>query len=281
MKSCPWCGKEYPDDSTICFIDGKSLLDNEPQLCSEKPKLEPPPDEHAPYLAFPDYQWSARDAWKCLGMVLVFEIVLPFVNRALKVQFPDYFGGGIGYFLRNILHYSICLLVAAYFARTESLTSFWKGFGLDRKPSNYVWFAVVMALIIRFFGHFMLIHGWGKGVFHHDLNSFRSTLGIERYFFLAPSLILAPLFEESIYRGFVYKAFRGSYSIVVGMALIVAWTAITHWAQYSKSLLAAFDLSVLTIVQCYLRDKSDSLWDCIFCHFAFNASLLFVTAPPR
>jgi hypothetical protein len=36
------------------------------------------------------------------------------------------------------------------------------------------------------------------------------------------------------------------------------------------------DLSLLTLVQCYLREKSQSIWDCILCHFAFNASSLFI-----
>jgi membrane protease YdiL (CAAX protease family) len=156
-----------------------------------------------------------------------------------------------------------------------------KGFGLDKKPSNYAWFGVTMALMIRFFGHFMLIHGWGKGVSNHDYIAFKHTLGFERYFFLLPALFLAPLFEELLNRGFLYKAFRGSYPMIISMALIVVWTAITHGPYYTHSLLAAFCLSMLTIVQCYLREKSNSLWDCIFCHFAFNASLLFVSASPR
>ena len=122
----------------------------------------------------------------------------------------------------------------------------------------------------------MIIHGWGKGVSDYDITAFKRTLGPERYFFLAPLVLLAPLFEESIYRGFLYKAFRGSYSMKVSMALIVAWTVNTHWSQYSHSWIAALGLSILTIVQCYLREKSNSLWDCIICHFTYNASLLFV-----
>ena len=96
-----------------------------------------------------------------------------------------------------------------------------------------------------------------------------------------PLVLLAPLFEESIYRGFLYKAFRGSYSIPVSSVLIIAWTCYTHWNQYSHSLAAAFDLSLLTLVQCYLREKSGSLWDCILCHMAFNGSLLLVGHIPN
>jgi membrane protease YdiL (CAAX protease family) len=122
----------------------------------------------------------------------------------------------------------------------------------------------------------MRIHGWGKGVHNYDIDAFRHALGPERYFFLAPLILLAPLFEESINRGFLYKAFRSSFGMGISMVLIMTWTAYTHWSQYHQSLLAAFDLSILTIVQCYLREKSDSLWDCILCHLAYNGSGLFI-----
>jgi membrane protease YdiL (CAAX protease family) len=279
MKRCPYCGKEYPDEAICCSIDGQSLPDNHPQSQpSAEQTVDAPSGKNTPYLTFPDYKWSARDAWKCFGMILVFGFVLSLVNRLLDLNFPNFMGSGFGYFLSTALRYSVYLLVAAYFARTEKMDSFWKGFGLDQKPSNYVWFGVAAALIIRAFSHFMLIHGWGKGVSNYDITAFRDTIGIERYGFLFPALLLAPVFEESINRGFLYKAFRGSYSLGVSMTLLVAWAALNHSRFfYSHSMLAVFDMSLLTIVQCYLREKSNSLWDCILCHFAFNASLLFVT----
>jgi len=170
------------------------------------------------------------------------------------------------------------LFAVLYFARTETFVSLCKAVGLDRKPSNLAWFGVVAALGIRFFGHLILIFGWSKGVRDYDILAFKSTFGPERYFYLGPLLLLAPLFEESMFRGFLYKAFRGSCSIVISMIFIVVWIAYTHWSQYSISWIAALDLSMLTILQCYLREKSDSLWDCIFCHMAFNGSLLVLGA---
>ena len=284
MKSCPYCGKEYPDDVNVCSIDGEALWGNEANLSpsSEQP-ADPLPDKEGSaakdrsYLTFPEYQWSARDAWKCVAMIFVFGLILALVERVLGLQFRSFWSSGFGYFSGDLLHYAVSLLVAAYFARTETLASFWKGFGLDRKPSELAWFGVAAALVIRAFGHFMLTHRWGKGVSNFDLTAFRDTVGFERFFFLAPGLILAPLFEEATYRGFLYKAFRGSYPILVSMILLVAWAANTHWRYYSHSWIAALDLSLLTVVQCYLREKSDSLWDCILCHFAYNASVLFVT----
>lgn len=282
MKKCPYCGKEYPDDTTNCAIDGELLSDSSTQLATAKKKeVEAAPKKDEPYLTFPDYQWSAIDAWKCVGMLFLFGFILFGINRLFYSFFPNCWRSGLGYFSESVLHYAVELLVAAYFARTETFATFWNGFGLDRKPSDYVWFGVVMALVIRFVGHFLMVHGWGKGVYVSELASFRNAIGPERYFFLLPMLILAPVFEETIYRGFLYKAFRSSYPAAVSVILIVAWTANTHWRFYSHSWIAALDLTALTIVQCYLREKSDSLWDCIFCHFTYNLSLLFFSAPLR
>jgi len=278
MKKCSYCGKEYPDEATHCAIDGELLSDNSPQLVTvEKQEIETAPKKDEPYLTFPDYKWSARDAWKCVGMLFLFGFILFGINRLFYSFFPIFWRSGLGFFSESVLHYGVGLLVAAYFARTETLATFLKGFSLDLKPSDYVSYGLVMALIIRIFGHFMVVHGWGKGVYNYDLASFRNTIGFERYFFLLPLLILAPICEEIIYRGFLYKAFRGSYPVAASMILIVGWICYTHWSQYSVSWIAALDLSTLTIVQCYLREKSASLWDCILCHFAFNASLLFIS----
>ena len=124
------------------------------------------------------------------------------------------------FFFRGLLHYAVELFAVVYFARTETFASFCKAVGLDRKPSNLAWFGVVCALAVRILGHVILINGWSKGVTDYDIEAFKSTLGHERYFYLGPLLLLAPFFEESIYRGFLYKAFRGSFPVGVSTGLI-------------------------------------------------------------
>jgi membrane protease YdiL (CAAX protease family) len=272
MKRCPYCGAEYPDDTVVCAVDQQPL----PQPVDERtaPANEKPID-----LMSPDYRWSARDAWKCMGMIVLLGFLVSTTIFALRLHFysfRNWEASGLGFFSRSLVHYAVELFAAAYFARTETFASFCAAVGLDRKPSNLAWFGVVAALAIRVFGNFILIHGWTRGVRDYDILAFKSASGPEQYLFLGPLLLLAPLFEESIYRGFLYKAFRGSFSLVISMVLIVAWTAYNHWSQYSVSWVAALDLSVLTILQCYLREKSDSLWDCIICHMAFNGSLIFL-----
>src|SRR5450432_583699 len=94
MKKCPYCGKEYPDDATNCAIDNELLLDNFPQSKAEEQKAEP-------HLTFPDYKWSARDAWKCLGTILVLMfvmvLILAVIIAASRLPQPIYRSNGFVY----------------------------------------------------------------------------------------------------------------------------------------------------------------------------------------
>lgn len=296
MKECSYCGKEHPDEAEYCSIDGTPL----PALKSATDPLhrksdsgiseklgspdgtglaQPAREISAPPPVYPEYQWSAKDAWKFLGGSLLISFVFAlFIGVFIRIvpALAAWSHGGFGYLFRQLLNYSVLLLVAVYFARTEQLRHFYNGFGFDQKPSQFVWFGVVTALLIRSFGHFVLVHHWSPGAGNYDLVMFNLVTGLERALYLAPMLLLAPLFEEAIFRGFIYKAFRGSYPIWFSMLLMVGWTCYYHWPQYSRSWVAGFDMSLLTIVQCYLRERSTSLWDCIFCHFAFNASALLI-----
>ena len=276
MKKCPYCGTEYPDEATVCVIDTETLLEHPP-----KPKVEdepPPAAEPAreePHLAYPEYQWRAKDAWKCLLALFCLGFIVLGLTGGLSVILGPFYQSGPGFIFLSLLTYPVDLSAVAYFARTKTLATFWKGLGLDQKPTNAVWFGIVMVLLIRFASHFMIVHHWGHGVHLNYLHEFRNSLGWQRYLFMVPAVILAPLFEEPIYRGFLYRAFRGSYGIAVSMLLNIAWVCNTHWTQYIQSWIAALALSAFTVVQCYLREKSRSLWDCVVCHFVFNASNLF------
>src|SRR5436190_22098807 len=149
-------------------------------------------------------------------MLLVFGFVSEACTFMLGSRFPalrTWTRSPFGYFSSDLLHYAIGLLTAAYFARTETLPAFFRRFGFDRKSSDRVWFGIVAALFIRGFGYLILTNHWSKGVFTYGLTAFKNTSGSERYWFLAPVVLLAPLFEEAIYRGFLYRAFRNSYPV--------------------------------------------------------------------
>jgi membrane protease YdiL (CAAX protease family) len=279
VKRCDYCGKEYPDDAVVCTLDRNPLLD--PAAPTEvkveviaSSLAQPTPVD----LFYPEYRWSARDAWKFLGMIVVFDFLWYAVTGALATNVHWYRvwrWSPYGSVTMTSVFITINVLTAAYFARTETVATFCEAMGLNRRPTSYVWFGVAAALGIRLFGHVIYLLGWVRGYSNFGVDAFRSTRGPERYLYLF-SLIAAAFWEEPVKRGFVYTALRGSYSVPASVAIIIGYTAYAHWSQYAHLGWAVFSLSALTVVQCYLREKSGSIWDCILCHLTFNGSMLFV-----
>lgn len=226
--------------------------------------------------AVPPESWSARDGWKCLGMMLVFSLVVSLMSEAAWTLLR-WHRSGTSHLCFALADYSINILTALYFARTESWVLFQRAFGLERGPTTYTWFAIVSALIIRGLGHALIVSGVAKGVQTGSIWGFQHTFGLERYLYAFPLAVLAPLCEEIYMRGFLYRAFRGSYSVELSILLIVLLTAFTHWNQFRQSGAAVLEITAMTIVQCYLRERTGRLQDCIVSHFLFNASGLLVS----
>jgi membrane protease YdiL (CAAX protease family) len=275
VKKCPYCGKEYPDDATVCIIDTEVLVEHppKPKIQEEtKPAKEKPLPE--PYRPWPDYQWRVKDAWKCIGFIILFwDITLSTAYYFLNLSFPIFYHSRFGFVCRSILLFATWVTIACYFARTETLATCYKAFGLDRKPTHFVWFGMTMALLIRFVTHFMYMHHWGRGANNGEITSFENTTGPGRWLFQISPLVLAPIFEEVVNRGFLYKAFRASYSVIVSMLIMVAWTLWTHFGYWHHSWIAVLNYCAWTILQCYVREKSPSLWDCVLTHFISNAAI--------
>ncbi len=65
----------------------------------------------------------------------IFEIIFYLCNLELELKSPVFSawrGTRFGYFSSSLLFQATFLLIAAYFARMKTLSSFWKAFGLDR-----------------------------------------------------------------------------------------------------------------------------------------------------
>jgi membrane protease YdiL (CAAX protease family) len=83
-------------------------------------------------------------------------------------------------------------------------------------------------------------------------------------------VVLPPLAEETLFRGFLFTSFRRRMSFLVATLLTSALFAVPHLleSQGSQGLLwvAGIDTFVLSLVLCFLREKSDSLWPGILLH---------------
>jgi membrane protease YdiL (CAAX protease family) len=95
-------------------------------------------------------------------------------------------------------------------------------------------------------------------------------------------VILPPLYEELLMRGFLFSSLRSRLSFQAAMIVVSSLFALAHleWGGSSPLLwAAAIDTFVLSVVLVYLRERTGSLWPAIGLHAIKNGvafMLLFV-----
>jgi hypothetical protein len=68
MKRCPYCGKEYPADATVCSIDETPLEDLDPPKTAPEPKEPEPLEIQTPFEAIDENaDVDAPEGFRLLG----------------------------------------------------------------------------------------------------------------------------------------------------------------------------------------------------------------------
>lgn len=89
-----------------------------------------------------------------------------------------------------------------------------------------------------------------------------------------PLVVLTPIAEEVIFRGFMYKGIRSRMPFWVAAIVVSAIFGAVH-GQWN----VALDVFVMSMVGCYLVEKTGSLWPSIFLHMIKNGlafSLIYI-----
>lgn len=110
----------------------------------------------------------------------------------------------------------------------------------------------------------------------------RSTTGSALWLVFASLVILPPITEEIVCRGFLYTGLRNKLPKIVAAIITSIIFALAHlqWGSGNPLLwAAAVDTFILSMVLVYLREKTGSLWSPILVHMMKNGlafALLFV-----
>ena len=84
--------------------------------------------------------------------------------------------------------------------------------------------------------------------------------------FSIAAVVIAPLVEETFFRGFLFQGFRHKYGWIAGMLISSAIFAIAH-----LDLVALIPTFILGCVLAYLYHRSNSIWPGIILHFLVNS----------
>jgi membrane protease YdiL (CAAX protease family) len=96
--------------------------------------------------------------------------------------------------------------------------------------------------------------------------------GPQRYLLLIV-LVIGPIFEEIIMRGFLYRAFRKNYGITLSVSIIVLAAMLTHPGVMASSPLLFLFLGLFQAILCLILENTGNLWNCIACHCDYNATV--------
>lgn len=160
-----------------------------------------------------------------------------------------------------------------------------RAIGVVRPKLRDIWYAV-----IGFATYFFIYAAVVYNLLHHyfpqidtnqkqELGFNASVAGPELIFVFLSLVILPPLVEELLIRGFLYTGLRTKLPTITAalLASIVFASAHLQWGSGQPLLwTAAADTFVLSLVLIWLRQKTGSLWPGIIVHFLKNGIAFFV-----
>lgn len=111
MKTCSYCGRENPDDATVCLVDGKPLGVETPIVVAKPSRSMPPrpkPSREEVLAHLAARPWEVNFAVGLLALDLIFEMISEAVHwwpyhRYLNSHYPD----SVCYFIVFVCFYGI------------------------------------------------------------------------------------------------------------------------------------------------------------------------------
>ncbi len=215
--------------------------------------------------------WQPIDNWVGVILLTVIDLSLLFISLAGKKGQLAQSGLLV---LVQLVYLLPVVIVFAY----RSIN--WRALGVGRFNWGIVnlgcGLLVVAYLII--YVHNLILTALGIPTQGVEVSGLFERLNTPIWFFLVGA-VLAPLVEETFFRGFLFQGFRAKYGWLSGMLLSSAIFAIAHLDI--ASLIPTFILGNLLA---YLYHRTNSIWPGVILHMTVNTfgllSIYFLTQHP-
>jgi membrane protease YdiL (CAAX protease family) len=180
-----------------------------------------------------------------------------------------------GQFLAVLISEGLALLFLWLFLRHRRAN--WRLLGFARAPLLSDVTRAAIGFVI-YFTLLMIIGGIVTHVFHLDENQ-KQELGFDNITGTAQKLLtfvslvlLPPIVEETLFRGFLFTGLRKKLKLLPAILVTSLLFASPHIAESSSGPLwiAGVDTFLLSIVLCYLREKTGALWASMLVHMLKN-----------
>ncbi len=109
------------------------------------------------------------------------------------------------------------------------------------------------------------------------MNLYLSDSSYSRVLAIICVVLIAPLMEEYIFRGYIFDGLRHKSSMTFTFVTTSVLFVLPHMLEYYEYWPAAIMLFSLGILLAYFRERYQSLVPCIALHASYNLSLVFVS----
>ena len=90
------------------------------------------------------------------------------------------------------------------------------------------------------------------------------------------TVVLAPLFEEYLFRGLIYDAMRARFGVYLAIFLSAVVFMAFHLLEYYNYWVGLTAIFVLGVFIAAIRERSGSILNPIICHASYNLSILML-----
>jgi membrane protease YdiL (CAAX protease family) len=220
-------------------------------------------------------RWKARDGFLCAATLIIASFA---TNEALWITDRNSHSIAIWFYQhRNFIEGSLfltecglSLLIVFLFARARAVRDFLDQVGLIRPVTSPGFFAAFVAIGFGFLALYGATKQWIPP--NHLSRGFYEQGGMAKWFFIIYAVLIAPFCEEVVRRGFLYRAFRGSFTPVWSIFFVLCVHAYFHWGTISHSFYTFICLVLVEVWLCLIREWTANLWNCVLCHAVYNAT---------
>ena len=187
----------------------------------------------------------------------------------------DWFNSVTGQFLAVLVSEALALIFLVLFLRRRKAP--WRLLGYTRSPLLKDFGRAAVGFVI-YFTSLLVIGGIAAAVFHINMDQ-KQELGFDTVRSIGDKILtfislvlLPPIVEETLFRGFLFTGFRKKLKLLPAVLITSLLFASPHLAEGGSGVLwmAGIDTFLLSLVLCYLREKTGALWAGIAVHMLKN-----------
>jgi membrane protease YdiL (CAAX protease family) len=216
--------------------------------------------------------WSSNRAWACSLVLIALAFGLNewyWIIARYNIAAGRWLVSATGETAQALVQGASWLAFAFYFAPRRSLRTFLFDMGLTSKPTVSGWVATLASIGISVAVRYGHLRHWIPPTHHYRAYAHGGQF-IWLVLFIQ-LVAIVPIYEETVMRGFLYRAFRSSYGQVLSTLLVLSVEIYFHWGLVSRSLYLFAWWGALQILLFQLRERSGNTWNCILSHAAYNA----------